>query len=106
MDVRTIALRKILYGTDNGKLCRDNKKQFARQNDLALFSNQALTLDAFTVQNERIQSEQQGIMKRKVELESILEMQKDTEERFRAYFIKIHYNIAQPQGKGELLQGA
>jgi DNA invertase Pin-like site-specific DNA recombinase len=108
---------------------------------ITLFSNQALTLELFTVQNQRIQSEQQTLTRRKVELESILETQKDTEEQFRAFqkqialfaqldiddeqvlkqllhqviqkievdevgSIKIHYNIAHPQGMGELLQGA
>jgi hypothetical protein len=106
---------------------------------ITLFSNQVLTLDAFTVQNHRIHAE--ALAKRKVELDSILEAQKDTEEQFRAFqkqialfakldiddeqvlkqllhqvidkievhqdgTIKIHYNIAQPQVLGELLQGA
>ncbi|BBH22545.1 hypothetical protein Back11_38900 [Paenibacillus baekrokdamisoli] len=108
---------------------------------ITLFSNQALTLGAFTVQNHRIHAEQEALAKRKVELDSILEAQKDTEEQFRAFqkqialfakldiddeqvlkqllhqvidkikvhqdgTIKIHYNIAQPQVLGELLQGA
>lgn len=108
---------------------------------ITLFSNQALTLEQFTAQNQRNQEEQQALAKRKAELESVLETQKDTEEQFRAFqkkialfaqldiddeqvlkqllhqviqkievhqdgTIKIHYNIAHPQGMGDLLQGA
>ncbi|MGE7273578.1 recombinase family protein [Brevibacillus panacihumi] len=109
---------------------------------ITLFSNQAVTLELFTAQNERIQTEQQAIAKRKAELESILEAQKDTEEQFRAFqkqiasftrldiddeqvlkqllhqviqkievnqdgsIRRIHYNIAHPQGLGDLSQGA
>lgn len=108
---------------------------------ITLFSNQAITLEQFTAQNQRNQAEQQVLAKRKTELESVLETQKDTEEQFRAFqkkialfaqldiddeqvlkqllhqviqkievhqngSIKIHYNIAPPQGMGNLLQGA
>lgn len=108
---------------------------------ITLFSNQRLSIEQFTAQNDRILSEQQALTKRKVELETILETQKDTEEQFRAFqkqitlfaqlniddenvlkqllhqviqkievhqdgSIKIHYNIAHPQGMGDLLQGA
>ncbi|WP_256719008.1 recombinase family protein [Paenibacillus odorifer] len=108
---------------------------------ITLFSNQALTLEQFTAQNQRNQEEQQALAERKAELESVLETQKDTEEQFRAFqkkialfaqldiddeqvlkqllhqviqkievhqdgTIKIHYNIAHPQGMGDLLQGA
>lgn len=122
-----------------------NKQQEQLEKNLhsliTLFSSQAVNLEQFTAQNERILSEQQALTKWKVELETILETQKDTEEQFRAFqkqialftqlniddeqvlkqllhqviqkievhqegSIKIHYNIAHPQGMGELLQGA
>lgn len=109
---------------------------------ITLFSTQAVTLEQLTAQNQRIQTEQQALVKRKTELESVLETQKDTEEPFRAFqkqiasftrldidneqvikqllhqviqkievnqdgsIRRIHYNIAHPQGMGELLQGA
>lgn len=44
-----------------------------------LFSNQSVTLEQFNVQNQRIQTEQ-ALAKRRAELDSILETQKDTEE--------------------------
>lgn len=52
---------------------------------ITLFSNQRLSIEQFTAQNDRILSEQQALTKRKVELETILETQKDTEEQFRAF---------------------
>ncbi|NIK24990.1 hypothetical protein [Paenibacillus lupini] len=58
---------------------------------ITLFSNQALTLDAFTVQNHRILAEQEALAKRKVELDSILEAQKDTEEQFRVFQKQTRY---------------
>lgn len=56
---------------------------------VTLFSNQALTLEQFNAQNQRNQAEQQTLAKRKAELESVLETQKDTEEQFRAFQKKI-----------------
>ncbi|MBE9916511.1 hypothetical protein G8C92_21055 [Paenibacillus donghaensis] len=52
---------------------------------VTLFSNQAFTLELFTAQNQRNQAEQQTLAKRKADLESILETQKDTEEQFRVF---------------------
>lgn len=52
---------------------------------ITLFSIQAVTIEQFTAQNQRIQTEQQALAKRKTELEAILETQKDTEEQFRAF---------------------
>ncbi|AWB46798.1 recombinase family protein [Paenibacillus sp. CAA11] len=56
---------------------------------ITLFSNQALTLEQFNAQNQRNQAEQHTLAKRKAELESVIETQKDTEEQFRAFQKKI-----------------
>jgi site-specific DNA recombinase len=55
------------------------------QSLITLYSNQAVTIEQFTTQNQRIQTEQQERVKRKVELELILDAQKDTEEQYRAF---------------------
>jgi site-specific DNA recombinase len=55
------------------------------QSLITLFSNKAVTIEQFTAQNQRIQTEQQTLVIRKIELESILETQKDTEQLFRAF---------------------
>ncbi|WP_047155036.1 recombinase family protein [Aneurinibacillus tyrosinisolvens] len=55
------------------------------QSLLHLYTDSIVTKEQFRLENEKIQTQQERLNKRKLELESILEKEKDTEQQFRAF---------------------
>lgn len=89
-----------LYSVLNGELNlhqNNSKKELQKVNNrlsqlngefqglLQLYSQKAVNIEQFTVQNERIQAEQGKLAKQKAELESQQEAKKNTDDHLRAF---------------------